>query len=68
MKKLVLVVAIAAFISACNDVKKTESTVTSIDSSKLMGSTADTSSKMMDSKMADTTRMMDKMADTTKMK
>ncbi len=68
MKKLIFVVAIAAFTSACNDEKKTGTTVTSIDSSKFMESTTDTFSKMMDSKMADTTRMMDKMADTTKMK
>jgi hypothetical protein len=68
MKKLLAVVAIAGFMSACNDEKKTESTVTSIDSTtNLTGPSGDTSSKMMDIKLADTSKMMDKMAVTTKM-
>ena len=72
MKKLIAIVAIAAFMSACNDsASKTETTT---DSTKMMSDTSaaakmDTTKKMMnDAKnMVDTAnKMMDKAADKVK--
>ena len=68
MKKFLAIVAIAAFMTSCNDEKKTETTVTTDTSAVKMDTKMPDTAVKMDTKMADTSKMMDKMADTTKMK
>jgi hypothetical protein len=68
MKKLLAIVAIAAFMTACNDEKKTDVTTTSADTTKMSADTTpttvtpDTSATLK----ADTTSKMS--ADTSKKK
>ena len=70
MKKFLAIVAIAAFMTACNDDKKTETTATSTDSvatdANMMSNMADSAKISMD-KMADSAKkQIDKMADSAK--
>ena len=68
MKKLLAIVAIAAFMASCNDEKKAESTEAATGDSvtmdaNQMSNMADSANKMMD-KMGDSAnKMMDKMGD-----